>query len=72
MAGGCGLWEYLAGRSLTPTCSFERMADMALERRLGLHGPAPGSEGRALAACAAAGMHDEHESHGAEELAAKL
>lgn len=67
-----GLSEYLAGWRLDEDPVVGRMADMALERRLGLHGHAPGAGGRALAACAAAGMCDEHASRGADELAAKL
>ena len=67
-----GIWEYMADSIVDADGQVLAMAEMALERRLGLHGHAPAAKGRTLSACAAAGMHDDHESHAASEVAAKL
>lgn len=67
-----GIWEYMADSVLDFDEAVYEVAEMAVANRLGLHGHAPVTTGRALTACAAAGMRDDHESYSAEEVREKL
>ncbi len=67
-----GIWEYMADSVLDFDEAVYEVAEMTVANRLGLHGHAPVTTGRALTACAAAGMRDDHESYSAEEVREKL
>jgi len=67
-----GIWEYMSDSILDFDQPVYQVAEMALQNRLSLNGHAPVIMGRSLAACAAAGMRNDHESYTAEELAEKL
>ena len=67
-----GISEYMVDSIVDDDRAVHAIAEMALERRKGLHGHAPLTRGRALAASAAAGMQDDHESHSAREVVEKL
>lgn len=67
-----GIWEYMNDSILDFDAPVLEVAEMAIRNRLTLHGHAPVTTGRALAAHVAAGMRDDHESYTPEELAEKL
>jgi adenine deaminase len=67
-----GIWEYMSDSIVDFDEPVLEVAEMAIRNRLTLHGHAPVSTGRPLAAHVAAGMRDDHESYTAEELAEKL
>jgi adenine deaminase len=67
-----GIWEYMSDSIVDFDEPVLEVADMAIRNRLTLHGHAPVTMGRTLSAHVAAGMHDDHESYTAEELAEKL
>jgi adenine deaminase len=67
-----GIWEYMNDSILDFDAPVLEVAEMAIRNRLTLHGHAPVTTGRALAAHVAAGMRDDHESYTPEELAEKV
>ncbi len=67
-----GIWEYMTDSIVDFDEPVLEVAELAVQNRLTLHGHAPVTVGKALSAHVAAGMHDDHESYTAEELAEKL
>ncbi len=67
-----GIWEYMSDSIVDFDGPVFEVADMAIRNRLTLHGHAPVTVGKILSGHVAAGMHDDHESYTAEELAEKL
>jgi adenine deaminase len=67
-----GIWEYMNDSILDFDEPVFEVAEMAIQNKLTLHGHAPVTMGKNLAAHAAAGMRDDHESYSPEELWEKL
>lgn len=67
-----GIWEYMADSVVDFDRPVIEAANVALGNRLQLHGHAPATTGGRLAACAAAGMANDHETSGPDELVEKL
>jgi adenine deaminase len=67
-----GIWEYMSDSVVDFDEPVYEVANMAMQNKLGLHGHMPVTMGRTLAACAAAGVRDDHESYLAEELLEKV
>jgi len=67
-----GIWEYMNDSILDFDEPVFEAAEMAIRNKLTLHGHAPVTMGKNLAAHVTAGMRDDHESYTPEELEEKL
>jgi adenine deaminase len=67
-----GIWEYMNDSILDFDDPVYEAAEMAIKNKLTLHGHAPVTMGKNLAAHVTAGMRDDHESYTPEEMEEKL